>query len=180
MPKNPRPGVPNGLVLVGRFGAPHGVRGEIRLESFTADPATIARLGPLLNAGGTACYEIRSVRRVKEGLFIARIHGVEDRGAAEALTSGEVYVPRDRLPAVEPDEFYHADLIGLRAETAGGNLFGHVVAVQNFGAGDLLEIAVGEGRDTVLLPFARATVPKIDLASGRLVIVPPVEVEAET
>jgi 16S rRNA processing protein RimM len=169
--------MPDSLIPVGVFGAAHGVRGEVRLKSYTADPADIAAYGPLCDAGRARSFEILSLRPIRDDLFVARVSGISDRNAAAALTNVTLYVPRDRLPAPQEDEFYHADLVGLRAETADGGCVGHVVAVQNFGAGDLLEIAVTESRETLLVPFTKAVVPVIDVAAGRVVVVPPAETE---
>jgi 16S rRNA processing protein RimM len=168
-----------GLIRVGVFGAPHGVRGEVRLKSYTQDPASIGNYGPLTDAVGARVFEISALRPIKDDMFVARLRGIADRNAAEALTNVELYVPREHLPAAEEDEFYHADLIGLRAETATGEMLGRVVAMQNFGAGDLVEIAVEGTRETLLVPFTKACVPEIDLGAGRLLVEPPAEVDVE-
>lgn len=161
-------------VCVARIGAAHGTRGEVRLWSFTADPLAIADYGPLESADG-ARFEIAALRPGK-GFFIARLKGISDRSAAERLNNVELYVPRERLP--EPDaaeEYYHADLIGLSAVDARGTALGTVVAVQNFGAGDLIEVLPSGGGETVLLPFTEAVVPVVDVAGGRLVVHAPEE-----
>lgn len=165
-----------GAVLLGRLGAAHGVRGEIRLQSFTADPAAITTYGPLFDESGARRFIISSLRSLDKDMFVARLEGVDDRNGAEALTGVELYVPRDALPEPEEDEFYLADLEGLRAETEDGATLGRVVGVRNFGAGDILEIQPPEG-ETILLPFTKAVVPVVDVASGRVVIVPPTEIE---
>lgn len=159
----------NDRVLVGVIGAPHGVRGEVRLKSFTADPAAITGYGPLSTDDVRRTLTISSARALKDDMLVVRLAGVDDRTAAEELTNVRLYISRAQLPAAEEDEFYHADLIGLRAETVGGAPVGHVVAVQNFGAGDLVEIAPPSG-ETVLVPFSKAFVPTVDLASGRIVV----------
>src|SRR5580704_6532518 len=126
-------------VCVGQIGAPHGVRGEVRLRSFTADPAAIAGYGPFETEDGRA-VEIKSLRPAKDH-FVAVLAGVSDRDAAEQLANVKLFVPRERLPVIaEADEFYHADLIGLAAVDRAGNRLGTVVAVHNFGAGDLIEV----------------------------------------
>ncbi|MFZ1893990.1 MAG: ribosome maturation factor RimM [Rhodoplanes sp.] len=161
-------------VCVARIGAAHGTRGEVRLWSFTADPLMVADYGPLESADG-ARFEIAALRPGK-GFFIARLKGISDRSAAERLNNVELYVPRERLP--EPDaaeEYYHADLIGLSAVDARGTALGTVVAVQNFGAGDLIEVLPSGGGETVLLPFTEAVVPVVDVAGGRLVVHAPEE-----
>ena len=183
-----------GRVLLGRFGAPHGVRGEIRLQSFTSDPLAIAAYDGLTDKSGTRHFRLRAVRPQGKDMLVAQVEGVDDRAGAEALSRVELYVARDKLPAPEEDEFYIADLIGLRAESAEGEAMGVVVAVRNFGAGDILEIAPAQGPEnlsddeaprrkhgdeTLLLPFTKATAPIIDVKAGRVVVVPPTEVEGE-
>ncbi len=165
-------------ICVARIGAAHGVRGEVKLWPFTQDPEAVASYGPLQTKDGARTIEIESMRASKDH-FIARLAGVKDRNAAEALRNVELYIPRARLPKIaEPDTFYHSDLVGLDAVTADGVQVGTVHAVHNFGAGDILEITpVGSG-DPVMLPFNDATVPKVDLAAKQVVIVPPAEVEA--
>lgn len=159
-------------VCVAQIGAPHGVRGEVRLWVFTEDPATIADYGPLQSEDGRS-FEIASLRPAKDH-FVARLKGVPDRNAAETLTNVKLYVPRNRLPAAEDDDtFYHADLIGLDAVAADGAALGSVVAVHNFGAGDLLELKPVSGKATVLIPFTAACVPEVDIEGRRLVINPP-------
>ena len=159
-------------ICVARIGAAHGLRGEVRLNSFTADPMAVTRYGVLSNAEGTRGFEIESCRAAK-GVLIARFKGVADRTTAEALCNVDLYVPRDRLPPPEAGEFYHADLIGLAAVGRDGAAIGTVLAVHDFGAGDILEIAPAGGGPTLLLPFNDAVVPEIDIAGGRLVVVPP-------
>lgn len=165
-------------VLVGRIGAAHGVKGEVRLLSFTEDPKAIADHGPLSDAGGARHFEIATLRPLKDNLLIARFAGVATRDAAEALNNTDLYVPRTALPAVAADEFYHADLIGLAAVDSAGAKIGRVLNVLNFGGGDILEIAPAGGGETLVLPFTKACVPTVDLAAKRVVIIPPVEVEA--
>jgi 16S rRNA processing protein RimM len=159
-------------ICLGQIGAAHGVRGEVRLYSFTADPEAIAGYGPLETVDGRV-VQIESLRRAKDH-FVAKFAGVADRSAAEQLTNVKLYVLRERLPAPDqPDEFYHADLIGLTAVDRAGEKLGTVVALHNFGAGDLIEVRPTDGHTTQLLPFDEATVPVVDLAAGRLVVVAP-------
>ena len=156
-------------VCVARLGAAHGVRGEVKLWSFTADPAAVAAYGPFETADGRA-VEIEALRPAKE-FFVARLKGIADRTAAEQLRNAELFVPRERLPAPEDsDEFYHADLIGLAVVDASGAALGSVVALHNFGAGDIIEVRRAESRDTVMLPFTQAAVPEIDVPGGRVVV----------
>lgn len=167
------------LVLLGRFGAPHGVRGEVRLQSYTTDPLAIARYGPLTDEIGARRFALLAVRPQGKDMLVARLEGVTDRAGAQALTGVELYLPREKLPPPEDDEFYLADLEGLRAETREGVEIGRVVAVRNFGAGDILEVAPPEGGETLMFPFTRAVVPVVDAAGGRVVIEPPEEVEGD-
>jgi 16S rRNA processing protein RimM len=162
-------------VCVAQIGAPHGVRGEVRLWTFTSEPMAITQYGPLASEDGKRSFEIEGVRPGK-GHLVARLKGVEDRNAAERLTNVRLFVARERLPQTEADEFYHADLVGLRVEDEDGNEVGAVIAVHNFGAGDILEIQPPEG-GAVMLPFNETVVPEVDIAGGRLVIVPPAETE---
>jgi len=156
-------------ICVARLGAAHGVRGEVKLWSFTADPAAVADYGPFATADGRV-VEIEALRPAKD-FFVARLKGVADRDAAERLRNVELFVPRERLPAPEDDdEFYHADLIGLAVVDASGAALGSVVALHNFGAGDIIEVRRAERRDTVMLPFTEAAVPQIDVAGGRIVV----------
>jgi 16S rRNA processing protein RimM len=156
-------------ICLGQIGAAHGVRGEVRLHSFTADPQAIAGYGSLETDDGRI-FEIESLRPAKNHL-VAKLAGITSRNAAEQLTNIKLYVPRERLPApVEADEFYHADLIGLAVVDRAGETLGTVVAIHNFGAGDLIEVRQAEGEPTQMLPFDEATVPEVDLAAGRLVV----------
>jgi 16S rRNA processing protein RimM len=159
-------------ICLGQIGAAHGVRGEVRLWSFTADPQAIADYGPLETEDGRT-VQIKSLRAAKDH-FVAQLKDVADRDAAERLTNVKLYVPRERLPQPSaPDEFYHADLIGLAVVDREGTTRGTVVAVHNFGAGDLIEVKPTDGNTTQLLPFDEATVPVVDLAAGQLVVVEP-------
>jgi 16S rRNA processing protein RimM len=159
-------------ICVARIGAAHGLRGEVRLNSFTADPTAVTRYGALSNADGTRDFEIETCRAAK-GMLIARFKGIADRTAAEALCNVDLYIPRDRLPPPGADEFYHADLVGLAALGRDGGAIGTVVAIHDFGAGDILEIAPTGGGPTLMLPFNDAVVPTIDIAAGQIMVVPP-------
>jgi 16S rRNA processing protein RimM len=159
-------------VCLGQIGAAHGVRGEVRLRSFAAEPAAIAAYGPLETEDGSI-VAIESLRPAK-GNFVAKLAGIANREAAERLVNTKLYVPRERLPEPEkPDEFYYADLVGLAVIDRAGRPFGTVIAVHNFGAGDLIEVRQADGGPTQLLPFDAATVPEVDIAAGRLVVEPP-------
>jgi 16S rRNA processing protein RimM len=159
-------------ICVGRIGAAHGTRGEVKLWSFTADPLAIADYGPLETEDGARAFTIAALRPAKDFL-VARFDGVPDRTAAETLRNIDLYVARERLPAPEADEFYHADLVGLAVVDAGGATLGTVSAVHNFGAGDLIEVRPAIGGMTVMLPFTEAVVPVVDVAGGRIVVDPP-------
>jgi 16S rRNA processing protein RimM len=161
-----------GRVLLGVFGRPHGVRGLLRVQSFTADPADIAAYGPLADEAGARSFSLRVVQR--GALPVVAVEGVADREAAAKLTGTRLYVARDRLPAPAADEFYHADLIGLAAEDAAGRRLGTVAAVSDHGAGAFLEIDTGA--QPLLVPFTRACVPVVDPAGRRVVIAPPAEI----
>jgi len=156
-------------VCVARIGAAHGTRGEVRLWPFTAAAEAVKAYGPLETADGTRAFEIEALRPAKD-FFVARLKGVADRAAAEQLCNIELYVPRERLPIPEPGEYYHADLIGLEAQDIAGKAIGVVVAVHNFGAGDLLEIAPATGGETVMMPFTATTVPSVEIATGRIIV----------
>lgn len=155
-------------VCVGIVGAPHGVRGEVRVKPFTAEPEALAAYGPLETKDGSRSLKVLRLRLQKDMLVVA-FEGVNDRDAAAALTRTELYVPRDRLPEPDDaDEFYLADLIGLAAHGPDGAPLGRIVAVPNFGSDDLLEIAPGAGGATVYVPFRKSFVPEVDLAAGRV------------
>ena len=158
-------------VCVAQIGAAHGVRGEVRLKPFTEDPLSVARYGVLETEDGRR-LEIEALRPAKH-MLVARLKGVTDRNAAEALKNLRLYVPRDRLPPPADDEFYQADLVGLAAQTRDGAPFGTVKAVHNFGAGDLLEIEPAAGGASVMLPVTETAVPVVEIARGRIVIAPP-------
>ena len=161
-------------ICIAQIGGAHGLRGEVRLKSFTADPLAVKDYGPLETEDGSATFVIETVRPVKSH-FVARLRGIPDRTAAERLAQIKLYVPRDRLPAPAADEFYHADLIGLCAVTADGNEIGTVVAVHDFGAGDVIELRPKTGGTTIMLAFTDAFVPRVDIAHGRIIVVSPAD-----
>jgi 16S rRNA processing protein RimM len=153
------------------------VRGAVRLWTFTEDPLAVTRYGPLSTEDGTRRFEVTSARESK-GHLVATLRGVTTREEAERLNGVELYVAREKLPATDEGEYYHADLIGLAAVTGQGEPLGRVVAIHNFGAGDILEIAPPQGT-TMLLPFSNAVVPTVDVAGGRVVIEIPGEIEGD-
>ncbi|HKA79508.1 MAG TPA: ribosome maturation factor RimM [Xanthobacteraceae bacterium] len=165
-------------ICVAQIGGAHGIRGEVKLKSFTADPMAVTDYGPLESEDGAAHFTIEAVRPAK-GHLVVRFRGVDDRNAAERLTNTKLFVPRERLPPADDDEFYHADLIGLSAVTADGSAVGTVVAIHDFGAGDILELRPPGGGTTIMLPFTDAFVPDIDVAGGRIVVAPPAETAAK-
>ena len=165
-------------ICVARIGAAHGVRGAVKLWTFTEDPLAVERYGPLLTKDGARQFELTSAREGK-GHLIAVLKGVTTREQAERLNGVELFVAREKLPATDDNEYYHADLIGLAAVTTTDEPLGRVVAIHNFGAGDILEIAPPQGA-TVLLPFSNAVVPTVDLAGGRVVIEMPGEIEGDS
>jgi 16S rRNA processing protein RimM len=164
-------------ICVARIGAAHGVRGAVKLWTFTEDPLAVKDYGPLTTKDGARQFELAQVREAKDHLVVT-LKGVATREDAERLNGIELYVPRDRLPETDDDEYYHADLIGLAAVNSADEPLGRVVAIHNFGAGDIIEIAPAQGA-TMLLPFTNAVVPTVDLANGRVVIELPQEVEGD-
>lgn len=160
------------LVCVGAIAGAYGVRGEVRLKSFTAEAEAIADYAPLLTEDGGTSYSVTLTRPIKNGLA-ARLSGVTTKEEADALRGTQLYVPRDRFPEPEDDEFYHADLVGLEVRDTGGTLLGRIKSVQNHGATDLLEIHGPGLKATVLLPFTHEAVPTVDIAGGRVVADPP-------
>jgi len=166
------------LIALGRFGAPQGVRGELRIKSYTGEPLAIGGYGPLTDAEGARRFALTALRALRDDMIVGRVEGIATREAAAALTGVELYARRSQLPPPEAGEFYYDDLIGLEAVTPEGAPLGRVRAIANHGAGDVLEIAP-EGGEARLLPFTELVAPKIDFAGGRIVIVPPAEIEAE-
>ena len=164
-------------ICIARIGAAHGVRGAVKLWTFTEDPYAVTRYGPLATKDGARQFELAQTREAKDHL-VATFKGIATRNDAEKLNGIELYVPRERLPDTDDDEYYHADLIGLAAVSAADEPLGRVIAIHNFGAGDIIEIAPPKGA-TMLLPFTNAVVPTVDVQGGRVVIEPPQEIEGE-
>ncbi|MEI9898779.1 MAG: ribosome maturation factor RimM [Hyphomicrobium sp.] len=159
-------------VLLGRITTAHGIRGDVVIDSYTAQPADIAAYGSLQSADGAREFRVKVVRVTPKGV-IAHVAGIDDRNGAEALRGTDLYASRSKLPAAQEGEYYYADLVGLRAEDATGEVIGTVVAVQNFGAGDLIEVRLSGGSTTEYVPFTDAFVPAVDIAAGRLVVILP-------
>jgi 16S rRNA processing protein RimM len=170
--------MPSSQICVARIGAAHGVRGAVKLWTFTEDPLAVKAYGPLVTVDGARQFEVTHVREAKDHL-VATLKGIATREEAERLNGIELYVARDKLPAADENEYYHADLIGLAAVNAANEPLGRVVAIHNFGAGDIIEIAPSHGA-TMLLPFTNAVVPTVDLAGERVVIELPAEIEGDT
>src|SRR3979411_506965 len=164
-------------ICIARIGAAHGVRGAVKLWTFTEDPLAVKAYGPLLTKDGARSFEVATARAAK-GHLGAPLQGIATREDAERLNGLELYVAREKLPATDEDEYYHADLIGLAAVNAASEPIGRVLAIHNFGAGNIIEIAPPSG-PTMLLPFTNAVVPTVDLAGGRVVIELPQEIEGE-
>ena len=163
------------LILVGQVGGGFGVRGEVKVTAFTADPLALRAYGPLLRADGSPGLTLTAARPTKEGI-VGRANEIQTKEQADALRGLKLYVPRDRFPAPDEDEFYLADLIGLEARDAEDVVLGTVKAVQNFGADDVLEVAPAAGGQTWYLPFTREAVPEIHSTEGWLRAVRPVEI----
>lgn len=168
---------PEDRVCIGAITGVRGLRGEVRIKSFTAEPDGVAAYGQVTDEAGERAYRIRVTGHVK-GLVIARLDGIDDRDAAESLKGTKLYVPRSILPEPGDGAFYHADLVGLKAETADGEPLGTVKAVHNFGAGDVIEITGAGNKGELMVPFTKAAVPDVDLETGRIVVQPPDFLEA--
>ncbi len=164
-------------ICIARIGAAHGVRGAVKLWTFTEDPLAVKTYGPLVTKDGARQFEVTQAREAK-GHLVATLKGIATRDDAERLNGIELYIPREKLPATGEGEYYHADLIGLAAVNAADEPLGHVIAIHNFGAGDIIEIAPPRGA-AMLLPFTNAVVPTVDLEAGRVVVELPAEIEGD-
>ncbi|MBI3513942.1 MAG: 16S rRNA processing protein RimM [Proteobacteria bacterium] len=169
---------PSARICVGQFAGAHGVRGLVRLKPFTAAAEDVVRYGPVETEDAARRFAFEIVGHAK-GALIVRVDGVSERDAAAALAGTRLYVARERLPAPAPDEYYHADLIGLAVAAPDGTTLGTIRAVHDFGAGDLVELELVDGR-AVMVPFTRAVVTEIDLARGRAVAVLPADALDDT
>src|SRR3954471_21728231 len=166
-----------GHICIARIGAAHGVRGAVKLWTFTEDPMAVKAYGPLVTKDGARSFEVATAREAKDHL-VATLKGIATREDAERLNGIELYIAREQLPATDEDEYYHADLIGLDAVNSANEPLGRVIAIHNFGAGDIIEIAPPQGA-TILLPFTNAVVPSVDLKAGRVVIELPGEIAGD-
>lgn len=169
--------MPAERILLATIGAAHGVKGEVRVKSFAAEPMAIGEYGALLTEDGRR-FEIERLRPAKGDMLVVKFRGVDDRNAAEALNGVKLHVERSALPAPDEDEFYHVDLIGLAAADPAGAAIGEVTAVHDFGAGAMLEIQPDGGR-SLLVPFTKAAVPHVDIAGRRVTVIVPAEIEVE-
>lgn len=161
---------PDSRVCVGRIAGGHGIKGWVRITSYTEDPLNIGAYGPVSDETGERMFELEVMRMAKAHV-LARIPGIGDRNAADALRGVRLFVPRDRLPDLDEDEFYYDDLVGASVETTDGDPLGKVLSVQEFGSGAMLEIGKRRGR-TLLVPFTRDIVPVVDLAAGHIAVNP--------
>jgi len=168
----------NAHICLGAVAGVHGVRGAVRIKCFTEDPLDISSYGELLSEDGSRAFTLKNVRPSKGDQVIAKIEGIDDRDIASALKGTRLYVTRDKLPDLEEETWYHADLIGLRAELTDGSDFGEVTALHNFGAGDLIEIKTGDGTK-ILWSFTKEIVPAIEIKNGRVIVEPPEEISVQ-
>ena len=160
------------MVLVGAIAGAFGVKGEVRLKSFTSEPEDIASYGPLFTEDGSQSFQVRLSGRLKNALS-ARLNGISSKEQADRMKGMKLFVPREAFPQLPDDEFYHADLIGLSVYDTGGGEIGAVKAVLNHGATDLLELRLTASNETALLPFTRDYVPTVDMVARKLIIDPP-------
>lgn len=161
------------LICVGAIAGAYGVRGELRIKSFCAEASAIGDYSPLTDETGRESYQLAVIGPIKAG-FSARIVGVGNKEQADDLKGTKLYARRDQLPALDDDEYYYSDLVGCMVLDTGGQEIGPVKTVLNHGADDLLEINMGPGKETCLVPFTKAIVPTVDLKGRRIIIDPPV------
>ena len=164
--------MPEHMICVAAIAGAFGVHGDVRLKSFTADPSALEAYAPLVTQDNAQSFTVHLTGRTKNALT-GRLSGITSKEQADALKGVKLFVPRDRLPSLPDDEFYHADLEGLHVFDSGGQDWGRVITVQNHGASDLLEIQGPNLKASILLPFTRAAVPTVDLAEGKIIIDPP-------
>ncbi len=160
------------MIIMGALAGAFGVKGEVRLKSFTSDPKAIADYSPLFTEDGSRSFQVRLTGQLKNA-FSAKLSGVHTKKQADGLRGLQLFVPRSKFPKLPDDEFYYADLVGLGVFSSGGAELGQIKAVQNHGATDLLEIFTGETNQSVLLPFTQINVPTVDISSGKIIIDPP-------
>lgn len=159
-------------ICLGQIGSAHGIKGHVRLKPFTGEPEAFGDYGRLDDEAGTTAFKITALRPIKGGMLVVKFKGINDRNAAEALNGVKLYVDRERLPVLEDiDDFYVEDLIGMSVIDLAGTSYGTVISVDNFGAGDLLDIKVKNG-PSVLVPFTRKAVPKVALGTRCITLDP--------
>lgn len=161
-------------ILLGVITGVHGIRGELVVKSFAAEPEDIAAYGPLSDKSGSRAFKLKVIRVTPKGGVIVRVDGVADRNAAEALKGTELYIDRGKLPPASGDEYYHADLIGLDAVSPDGRPIGLITGIHNYGAGDLIEIRLANSTASELVAFTDTFVPTVDIAARRITVVMPV------
>jgi 16S rRNA processing protein RimM len=159
-------------IILGHITGVHGIKGDVVVRTYTADPEDLDAYGPLGDDTGRRTFEVETLRVTPKGAIV-RLKGVADRTTAEGLKGLALTVTREALPATDTDEFYHADLIGMTAVSPDGTVIGTVVAMQNFGAGDLLEIKRAGSKETDFVPFTDPCVPTVDVAAKRLTVIMP-------
>jgi len=164
----------NGKVCLGAIAGAHGVKGEVRIKTFTQEPQDIASYGPLQNEEGDATFSIVRLRPDKIGV-IATIEGLQDRDAAQKLKGTRLYVKREALPQADDDTWYHADLIGLKVKGKDNKEYGVVIGVYDFGAGDVIEVAPGSGGESIFIPFTLDAVPVVEIEQG-FIVAEPIEI----
>lgn len=165
------------LILLAQIIGAHGIRGDMTARVYADDADNLKRYGRLSDKSGQRSYAVTSVRMGAKGAVL-RLEGVTDRTGAEALRGLELFIPRSALPEADDGSYYYADLVGLRAVTIEGTEFGKVMGVRNFGAGDLLEVAIGNSNETILIPFRDQFVPDVDIKGGKVVVVPPILIDS--
>ena len=167
----------SGDILLGVVIGAHGLSGEVKVKTFVSELENLRDYGPLHAKDGRE-FIVESIRSVKGDVAVVQFRGIDDRDAAEALKGTELFVARDALPQTEADEFYHADLVGLRAEDQEGRTLGRIKGIHNFGAGDVIVIELPDG-DDLFLPFTRESAPIVDVKGGRIVVAVPRDDAAE-
>ena len=177
MSNSPQKSASDNRICVGIVTGPHGLKGDVKLKSYPENPKDVAAFGPVTDKSGERQFDIRILSANQKGLVV-ELSGVRGREAAEAIRGTELYMVRDLLPELEEDEFYYSDLVGLVVEDINGAAIGTVSLVDNYGAGEIIEVDLKDG-GTEMYPMSREVVPTIDLKNGRVVINPPAEIFAD-
>jgi len=174
MTKSSEPLKADKQICVGTVTGPHGLKGDVKIKSFTENPRDVAAFGPVTNKSGKQTFNVSVISANQKGL-VAELSGVRGREAAEAIRGLDLYIPRDLLPELDKSEFYYSDLIGLRVEDINGEVVGVVILIDNYGAGEIMEVNLKDGR-MEMFQMSQEVVPEIDLKNGRIVVNPPTEV----